>query len=342
MDVRECQQLLESCTAALQANPNQLEVLLRRGMARHLLGDFAGAAADCTQALELWPECAEAHNNRGVTREKLGDRAGALADYDRAIQLKPDYAEAYNNRGVIRAAQGEVVGAAADFDAALRLKPFYPEAYNNRGAARQAQGDLPGALADFDAALRLNANYAEAYDNRAGVHYLMWHHAAAVADFNRAIALYRQSTNDRRLFARLHVHRGDARYHDGDGRGLVSDYREAARQDPQFGAQIFIERLACDIQCNLALVLANCEKHLREDPDDFIALALARRGLVRFLLGEDAAAEVDLVRFRGIAPDLTGILELGLSAATRYRQEHGPVVPGRRDGASGAWARTEG
>ncbi len=90
MTPTECRQLIESCTHALQADPRQPEVLVRRGMARHLLGDFAGAEADFSAALELRPDFAEAYNNRGVTRDRQGNRAGAQADYDQALRLKPD------------------------------------------------------------------------------------------------------------------------------------------------------------------------------------------------------------------------------------------------------------
>jgi tetratricopeptide (TPR) repeat protein len=327
----ELTRMIEQQTAALKANPRQAEGLVRRGMAYYLLGDHTAAVADFTAALEIQPAFPEGYNNRGVARHALGDYAAAVADFDEALRLRPGYVEAYNNRGVTRTAQGDAAGAVADHDAAIRLQPAYAEAYNNRGAARQALRDLPGALADYDMALRLNPNYAEAYDNRGTVHYLLWQHARAVADFNRALSLYKGTPVTNAALCRLYICRGDALYHDGNAAGLFADYRRAYQLDPDQAARLIVERLARDIAVNHQLVLANCDKHLKANPDD--AIAYARRGLVHLLTGNDADARQDIDRFYQKHPhNPLGLLRALIEKAHLHRQEHGAVVPGDTPG----------
>jgi Tfp pilus assembly protein PilF len=319
-------QVVQSTVDALAGSRAQAEALIRQGMSRYRAGDLAGAVADYTAALALVPQFVEALNNRGVARHARGEYADALADYDAALRLKPTYAEAYCNRGVTRQAQGDLAGALADYDQAVHLHPGYAEAYNNRGALRMAQRELNGALTDFNEALRLNPNYVEAYDNRAGAHYLRWEHAAAVADFGRALALYEEASAPRTVFCRLHLHRGDARYHAGDSDGLLDDYRRAFELDPRLAARLFVERLAADIRANLQLVLANCDKHLMMNPADHIVHA--RRGLVYLLMGQDADAERDFEQFHRKRTRKLGLLEIMIPEARKYRDEHGPVQPG--------------
>lgn len=317
---------LRSTAQVLAGSRAQAETLIRQGMSRYQAGDVAGAIADYTAALALVPQFVEALNNRGVARQARGEYADALADYDTALRLKPAYAEAYSNRGVTRHAQRDLAGALADFDQALRLSPGYAEAYNNRGALRMAERDLNGALADFNEALRLCPNYVEAYDNRAGVHYLRWEHAAAVADFGRALALYESWTAPADVVCRLHIHRGDARYHTGDIAGFVDDYRRAFQLDPRAAARLIIERLAADIRSNLRLVLANCGQHLMANQADDIAHA--RRGLIYLLMGQDADADRDFEQFHRKHVQKLGLIEILIPEARKYRDEHGPVQPG--------------
>lgn len=333
MNQDELTQLLQKYTESLKANPAQAEILVRRGMVHHALGDLAAAIADCSAALALNPNFPEALNNRAVVRDAQGDYPGAMADFDQALRLRPAYPEAYNNRGITRQARGDLAGALADYDMAIRLQPGYAEAHNNRGTVRQIQRDLAGALADFDAALCLQPDYVEALDNRAGAHYLLWHHAQAVADYDRALALYRkQGKVDPALLCRLHVHRGDASYHDGNAAGLLTNYKQAFQYNPDLAARLIVERLADDVQVNFRLVLANCDKHLRENPDDFIAYA--RRALVWILIGQDDDAGRDIEQFHQKRRNPIGLLPPLLEQAKEYRQRHGPVIPGDTIGAA--------
>jgi hypothetical protein len=61
-------------------------------------GDWADALVDFTRAMEISPKNAAAYARRGVARQLEGDFAGALSDYDQFIALKPgasDWARLY-------------------------------------------------------------------------------------------------------------------------------------------------------------------------------------------------------------------------------------------------------
>jgi hypothetical protein len=129
------------------------------------------------------------------------------------------------------------------------------------------------------------------------------------------------------VLARLHVNRGDARYHNGETLGLREDYVRAFRLAPADAARLIVERLAKDIESNFHILLANCDKHLNADPGDFIAHG--RRGLVRLLIGQDADAQSDFDCFYRLHPhNPLGLLCSLINAADQYRREHGHVVPG--------------
>lgn len=303
----------------------QSESLVRRGMTHHQRGDFAAAIADYTAALAISARFPEAINNRGVACHALGDYLTALADFDQALAIDPAYAEAWNNRGVTRHAQGNFTGALADFAEALRLRPDYAEAYNNRGSSRQALGDLSGALADFEQALRLASTYAEAHDNRGNANYLLWRHAEAIADFTRAIELYGPAASPE-VLCRLHVCRGDAHYHNGSISGLVADYAAAFRIDADQAAELIAERLAKDIEANFRILIANCDKHLVANPDDFIVHA--RRGLVFHLVGHDADAQREFDSYYQKRKNPPPYMKMVIDKARQYRDRHGAVIPG--------------
>jgi tetratricopeptide (TPR) repeat protein len=246
---------------------------------------------------------------------------------NQALRADPRQAEVLVRRGLARHQLGDLAAAAADYSAALAVRPEFPEAFNNRGAARQALRDWSGALADYDAALRLRPDYAEALDNRGGLHYLLWHHDQAAADLTRALDLYRKAGAAPAVLCRLHVHRGDALYHAGQAGALPVEYRRAFALDADLAARLVVERLAKDAAANYRVLLANCNKHLIENPGDH--LVHARRGLVALLTGQDGDAQLDFDQFyKKRPPNPVDLLPKLIEAAREYRGRHGTVVSG--------------
>lgn len=268
---------------ALQLRPDYPQALNNRGIIRQNQGDLNGALDDFEAALRITPDYLEALNNRGTARQAVGDLDGAIRDFDRVLRLLPDAQAAalYHNRGAARQAQGDLAAALADFDRALQIDPTQVATWDYRGTVRQALGDLEGALVDFDQALRLTPSEAAAmiYHHRGGVRVLLNDFAGAIADYNQALLL----EPDAYL---VYISRGNARYHKLDLRGFV-DYRTAFRINPEGTALEMARLVVDDVKRDAAAVLSNCDKHLRINANDVIALM--RKGCTLLLLGQTEA-----------------------------------------------------
>jgi tetratricopeptide (TPR) repeat protein len=130
--------------------------------------DPAAAERAYTEALALEPS-AEAYNNRSLARHTLGDYAGAAADFTESLRLEPDSHVVYCNRGRTHKFAGDHDRARADYDAAIRLNRDYPPAYYNRALLHVARKDYGAALADYRRAVRIDPEYSTAFNNLAWI-----------------------------------------------------------------------------------------------------------------------------------------------------------------------------
>ncbi|NEP39810.1 MAG: tetratricopeptide repeat protein [Okeania sp. SIO2H7] len=112
---------LEEFNLAIEINPKDINVLMKRGNLREKLEEDRKAIEDYDRAISLNSSHAKAYYFRGNIRQKLGDYWGAIGDYNQAIRLNPNYALAYNNRGRVRANVGYVLEAIKDLEKALKL-----------------------------------------------------------------------------------------------------------------------------------------------------------------------------------------------------------------------------
>ncbi len=143
---------------------------------------------------------------------------------------------------------------------------------------------------------------------------------AAVAAYDRALAI------NSRLFW-VHVLRGNARYHTGDWRGLRADYETAFAQGAARAAAFAVRVLRKELEPDPDKGLRECEDHLRRDPED--AMSLARRGLLRVLLGRDDEAVADFEQCRKLWPDSAPYLAILVEEAGKRRRlsRPGNTVP---------------
>jgi tetratricopeptide (TPR) repeat protein len=153
-------------TLAYLYEPRNAEPLAARSIARHALGDPAGALADVDLALALDPRL-DAHAARSLFKLETLDATGAIADATVALESNPKDLLALRTRARSLAATGQTRASLADFDRAVELEPDDAVTLTNRGAARMNAGDLDGALADLDRSLELDAGLSFAYANRA-------------------------------------------------------------------------------------------------------------------------------------------------------------------------------
>jgi tetratricopeptide (TPR) repeat protein len=153
----EAGDLLAPLDAAVAANPREAKALLRRGVARSRLGNFAGAVEDLGQALALDPDNPEALLRRAAAHLALERNAAALADLDRLVALAPPggSADALSARAKVLARLGRGLDADRDLGRVLDLRPGDAEAYAGRGLLRIRAGQAEAGCADLRAACGL-------------------------------------------------------------------------------------------------------------------------------------------------------------------------------------------
>jgi tetratricopeptide (TPR) repeat protein len=169
-------------TAAIEADADDAQAYLLRGLVHVRKIDLAGARADLVAAIHKSPQWAYAHIRRGGLNRKMKTLDEAMADYSEAIRLDAGSAAAYLGRGMCLSQQGKLPEAVADFDAALKVDPVNLEAFNQRAIARKKQGDLDGALSDYSAALKLDPTNPRLHVNRSITQLRKGHYADALRD----------------------------------------------------------------------------------------------------------------------------------------------------------------
>ena len=76
-------------TSANGLTPQQADPLLGRAVSYLALGQGEGGRADLDEAVQADPQNGQIWVTRGLAYERLGDKAKAAASYTRAIDLRP-------------------------------------------------------------------------------------------------------------------------------------------------------------------------------------------------------------------------------------------------------------
>ncbi len=150
------QTALDNYNEALQINPKNANIYLRRGRTYYYQGDREAALSDYSEAIKLNPTDSYAYYSRGIILSETGDKKGAIRDYTNAIKFNPTEAHPYYNRGKVLAEIGDYQGAISDYTQAIKINPNDAYAFYNRGKVRYQMGDKEGALADYNNAIQIN------------------------------------------------------------------------------------------------------------------------------------------------------------------------------------------
>lgn len=125
------------------------EILAQAGQAWLLAGDHERAYAVQTTALELSPDNVELLVDRGVTLASAENYAEAVTDLSRALLFVPDRPDILIYRASAYRMLDDQPRAMADVERALILDPENPEGLLERGNLRRLTGDLDGARQDW-------------------------------------------------------------------------------------------------------------------------------------------------------------------------------------------------
>ena len=156
-------QAIQDLNKRLQANPNDITALYRRGQLHAKNEDYKSAVKDFDEFLRLNPKDPEALNNRCWLRAVLGEIQPALKDCNDALQLRPRFVEALDSRGFVKLKAGLPQNAIADYDAALQINTNKASALYGRGIAKLRSGNTTGGNSDVAAAKAINPRIVEEF-----------------------------------------------------------------------------------------------------------------------------------------------------------------------------------
>jgi Caspase domain/Tetratricopeptide repeat len=160
---------IKSLTDRINDNPDDANVLYRRGQVYAGKGAYNLAVNDFTDSLRLNPKNVEAYNNRCWARTVTGDLQGALNDCNEALRLRPGFVDALDSRGLVNLKSGQIGNAITDFDAALKINPRLTSSLYGRGLAKQRNGAVAEGNADINNAKAMDPNIAKEFASY-GIH----------------------------------------------------------------------------------------------------------------------------------------------------------------------------
>jgi Caspase domain/Tetratricopeptide repeat len=160
---------IKGLTTKIDANPDDVSALYRRGQVYASKGAYNLAIKDFDGTLQIHPKDVEALNNRCWVRAVVGDTAAALKDCNEALRLRPNFVDALDSRGLVNLKSGANRNAITDFDAALKINPGLTSSLYGRGLAKQRTGSISEGNLDIGNAKAIDPNIVQEFDSY-GVH----------------------------------------------------------------------------------------------------------------------------------------------------------------------------
>lgn len=112
---------IEFYTKALEAAPNDVNILSDRAVAYLHAEDKKNCFKDFDRAIELQPDYSYRYASRAFAKNHFKDLEGAVKDYQKAIELDPNDAVAQNNYGLLLEQQGYKSEAEKRFEKADKI-----------------------------------------------------------------------------------------------------------------------------------------------------------------------------------------------------------------------------
>ena len=207
MGMGQLDEARDETNLALQANPNDVEILAFRSLIYRRQGDIDAAERDSGRALEIDPENvqamgevaivalinqdydrvidlstivldsdeddneplrADAYSWRAQAHLRLGDASEAMEDINMAIKTWPDNSSIYCGiRSDIHMADGNPGDAIGDIEMALARQPADPDLLFRKGRTLGALGQFEGAVRFISDAIKARPQFEEALLTRA-------------------------------------------------------------------------------------------------------------------------------------------------------------------------------
>ena len=151
--------------AALRIDANNFRAYLNLGLAVGDAGDWANAIECFRKAVRLEPTLPDAYNLLGDGLYRTGRLDEAIGVFQEFIVRCPDDPRGHHNLGLAIASKGEYEASIPVLEQSLKLRPNYPDAHNSLGVALEALGRADEAQSHYRQATELRPDYADAWSN---------------------------------------------------------------------------------------------------------------------------------------------------------------------------------
>lgn len=180
--------VLKDLDRAVALEPNDVELLWRRALAKSELGDKRGAMADADLMIRLEPDQPKHYETRLLFRDPE-DYPGQLEDLNHILAIYPDEVDALNRRALVFYATKRFDLALQDYEHVLQLDPNNTEALPWAGYALQKTGNHQRAADYFSRLIALDPTVAAWYGHRAKSYRALGDTTSAQADEQQERAL---------------------------------------------------------------------------------------------------------------------------------------------------------
>lgn len=211
--------------AALQLNPEDVEVRIKVGQLHERRGDSQAALKAYNDVLRMQPTHPVALEGAGLAliRNQQANQAKTLLE--QAIAQDSHRWRAYNGLGVIADLNRDPGNASVYYRKALALQPQMSMLHNNLGYSRYLAGDYTMAVVHFERALKANPDNKTAWANLGLVKVRMGNVHAGMGAFVEIMEPYRAHNNV-----------GYLSYMSGDYDTARTHLKEAIAQSPSYYA----------------------------------------------------------------------------------------------------------
>ena len=188
----QAERAVESYTAALEANPEDVDLRLRLGVAQTLTGALDEAEENLSAVLRQRSNIAEAAYFLGRVSMERGAPDVALTRFEQAVSLDPSVAEYHlyvAKASLSRAGTIDLARVMRAAEAAMERDPMLSDAYRVRADVRLRLGSVDDALEDAERAIELNEMNPAAHAALADAHDQQGRWQAAMQSLERAVEL---------------------------------------------------------------------------------------------------------------------------------------------------------
>jgi len=223
-------QRIEEATAAINANPSDVDAYIARGTAYRVQRNFSAALADFNAALNRAVDTGFIYEYIGKVQLDAGDYEAAMETFDIQIyELERALGSTYNRNAIAYERAYGPDFAALMFDEAIEAVPQYGLLYANMGIQYYNLSDYSTALDYYNRALRVDPYLYHVYSQLANVYIEMGNYQAALDSVNEGISL--NPVCEDCYYTRVYL------YSDflGDQDQTLADYSRSVEIDPYDG-----------------------------------------------------------------------------------------------------------